>query len=48
MSILKGLKVLFLARKCVFYRPELNIMQGGIFKVLKCKNEIYQWVELKE
>ena len=35
MSMLKGLKVSFLARKCVFYRPKENKMQGGDFEGLE-------------
>ena len=50
ISRLTGLKVSSLVRKCVFYRPEHNIKRGPHgteFEVLKCKNEIYQQVELK-
>ena len=47
--MLTGLKVLSLAYKYVFYRPEHNTKGSyGILKVLKCKNEKYQWIELDE
>ena len=39
------MKVSFFACKCVFCRPENNAKE---WKVLKCKNQIYQWIELKE
>ena len=35
MSMVKGLKMSSLARKCVFYRPEQNIMQGEDFEGLE-------------
>ena len=48
--MLTTLKVSSLACKCVFYRPEQNAMERlhgtEFFKVLKCKNEIYQRIEL--
>ena len=52
MSILTGLKVWSLACKCVFYRAEHAKRRGipwnWILKDLKCRNEIYQWIELKQ
>ena len=53
-SMLTGLKELSLA--CKFYRPEHNAEEVGgratlwnwILKILKCKNEIFQRIELKE
>ena len=49
--MLTGVKVITIACKCVFYRQEH--MQRGVpwkwnLEVLKCKNEIYQTIELKE
>ena len=41
-------KVSSLACKCVFYRPEHNVMQGTDSMELKCKTEIYQRIEFKE
>ena len=46
MPMLTGLKVSSLACKSAFYGPEHNANWGGtpwnwIFKVLKCRNEIY-------
>ena len=50
--MLTGLKVSSLAFKCAFYRTEQNAKGGQprslIFKFLKCKNEIYQLIELKK
>ena len=50
--MLTTLKVSSLACKCIFYRPEQNAKEGPhgteFFKVLKCKNEIYQRIELIE
>ena len=50
--MLTGFKVLPLACKCAFHRPEYNVKGGTpwncILKILKCRNEIYQWIELKE
>ena len=54
MSMLTDLKVSSLACECAFYRPEQNILQtedpnmNWILKILKCKNEIYQWIGLKK
>ena len=52
ISMLIALKVSSLASKCAFYRPERrenNAMRGyQIWKVLKCKNEIHQRIELKQ
>ena len=49
--MLTGLKVSSLVRKRVFFRPEPTGKWGphgtGI-KFLKFKNEMYQWIELKE
>ena len=42
--MLTGFEVPSWTCKCLFYRPEYNA-KG---KVLKCKNEIYQLIELKE
>ena len=52
MSVVTGMKVSPLACKCVFYKPEHKAKGGGtswnrILKVLKCRNEIYQRIELK-
>ena len=49
--MLTGLQVPSMACKCVFYGPD--IMQRVdpmelILKEVKCKNEIYQRIELKE
>ena len=48
--MLTTLKVSSLACKCVFYRPEQNAKERPhgteFFKVLKCKNEKYQRIEL--
>ena len=49
--MLTGLKVSFLVRKCVFYRPELTGKSGPHGtenKFLKFKTELYQHIELKE
>ena len=49
--MLTGLKVLFLVRKCVFYRPELTGKSGPHGtenKFLKFQTELYQRIELKE
>ena len=48
--MLTGLKMSSLACKCLFYRPEDNVKgePDGILKILKCKNEIDQRIELKE
>ena len=53
MSMLTSLKVSSLACTCIFYRPEHNSKrerspQNQILKVLKCRNGIYQRIELKE
>ena len=49
--MLTDLKVLSLACKCVFYRPEHDGKGRSHdlnFDFLKSKNEIYRWIELKE
>ena len=46
--MLTGLKVSSFPCKCVFYRPEHNAKRNLILKVLKCKNEAHQQIELKE
>ena len=51
ISMLTGLKVSSLVRKCVFYRPELTgkwAIHGTEIKFLKFKTETYQRIELKE
>ena len=50
ISMLARLKVSSLACISVFYRPEDNAKGGSriILKVFKCRNEIYQRIELKE
>ena len=44
--MLADLKVSSWACKCVFY--DQNKVQKGKMQVFNCRNEIYQWIELKE
>ena len=49
--MLTGLKVSSLVQKRVFFRPEPTGKwgpHGTEIKFLKFKNEMYQWIELKE
>ena len=51
ISMLRGLEVSSLARKCVFYRLELTGKWGAHrteIKFFKFKTEMYQQIELKE
>ena len=46
--MLTGLKVSSLAWKYVSYRTKQNAKGDRILEVLKCKNKIYQLIELEE
>ena len=49
--MLTGLKMSSLACKCVFYRSQHNAKGNplnSVLKGLKCKNDIYRWIELNE
>ena len=52
--MLIGLKLSSLVSERAFYRPEHNVRGGmgskeiRILKIVKCKNELYQWIELTE
>ena len=50
--MLTGFKLTSLTCKCVFCSPEQCANDGGprncILEVFECRNEINQWIELKE
>ena len=47
--MLTDLKVQSLASKCLFHSQEHNkTSKNSILKILKCRNEIYRRIELKD